>query len=473
MKGRRFAPYTAFTWHRNETHTIPKTGSWTQFAFNVPTIVSPNRHNSPPVPRYATSTAPQAQSRQTNTVGFTESNLTFAETEFLSPIKTVANPAIWLESPSKWTSKTFNVQFTADQLELLSQSASSPDKATYGIYLYMCSYNRAANATREVPKRPIVVEYPEKLVVYVNAKTIHAMDIHKAVAAQHPLNLSENISKTTDSPNTISISYSTKSRWVSTLILTKELTLQAISSELRKTNFVTAENVRQKFFKSNTAGGDEDEDLISTGALVSLKCPLGLCRISVPTRSKYCQHSQCFDCETFLQLNRRGKTWKCPVCSVVVKSWRELIVDGYFEGILQGTCKTDDQVYIESNGDWKRKHAVETTDVDARKKPSRGRGGSVEVNLIDDSAASGNDESSGQRASRIKRRRTEVIDLTLDSDGNSDSDVCSLDLDHLPPMTQEEIDMINSLDSAITDYSSDANDGDLPIVATPPPRATN
>ncbi|KAJ2840931.1 E3 SUMO-protein ligase pli1, partial [Coemansia erecta] len=279
---------------------------------------------------------------QKNTAGFTESNLSFAETDFLSPVKTIATPAICLESPSKWTSKAFTVKFTRDQLDLLSQSANGSGKATYGLYLYMCTYARAANATTEVPKRPICVEYPTKLAVYVNAQPISAIDVHKATTGKHPLNLSEHLNKVANQPNNISITYSTHGRWVSSLILTKELTFQTISSEIRKTNFVTAESVRQKFFRTNSGG--DDDDLISTGALVSLKCPLGLCRISTPTRSKYCQHSQCFDCETFLQLNRRGSTWKCPVCSVAVKSWRELIVDGYFEGILQGTSQNDDQV---------------------------------------------------------------------------------------------------------------------------------
>ncbi|KAJ1798376.1 E3 SUMO-protein ligase pli1 [Coemansia sp. RSA 2399] len=285
----------------------------------------------------------------------------------------------------------------------------------------MCTYTRAANATTEVPKRPICVEYPTKLAVYVNAKPISAIDVHKATTVRHPLNLSEHLNKVTNQPNNISITYSTHGRWVSSLILTKELTFQTISSEIRKTNFVTAESVRQKFFRTNL-GGDDDDDLISTGALVSLKCPLGLCRINTPTRSKYCQHSQCFDCETFLQLNKRGSTWKCPVCSVAVKSWRELIVDGYFEGILQGTSQNDDQVYIESNGDWKKKDVAETTDVDAREPSSRTKSRPLEVSLIDDSATSDNDGPSRQSTSRNKRRRTEVIDLTLDSDSENDTD---------------------------------------------------
>ncbi|KAJ2853299.1 hypothetical protein GGI22_004920, partial [Coemansia erecta] len=95
-----------------------------------------------------------------------------------------------------------------------------------------------------------------------------------------------------------------------------------------------------------------------------------------------------------------------------------------------------------------------TTDVDARAPSSRAKGRSLEISLIDDSATSDNDGPSRQNTSRNKRRRTEVIDLTLDSD--SENDVCSLDYDDLPPMTQEEIDLINAIDTTI-DTTIDAS----------------
>ncbi|KAJ1737479.1 E3 SUMO-protein ligase pli1 [Coemansia sp. Benny D160-2] len=377
-------------------------------------------------------------------MGFTSSNLIFAETEFLSPVKSIATPAICLESPSKWTSKTFNVRLDVDQLDLLSQDAENSDLSTHGLYLYMCTYSSAADATTGIPKRPISVEYPVKLSVYVNAKAVSVADVQKSIVCGQPLNLTEHIYKTTDHPNSISITYSTSGRWVSSLVLAKELSLQAISSEIRKTSFVTAENVRQYFFKAST--DSDDDDLISTGALISLKCPLGLCRIKTPTRSKYCQHSQCFDCETFLQIKRRTNTWKCPVCSGAIKSWRELIVDGYFEEILQGTAENDDQVYIESNGDWKKKETANTPKGNGGKgTPSSAKGRPLDVDVIDDSAASDSDDLLMQGMHRNKRRRTEVIDLTLDSD----SDACNVESDDLPPLSQEEIEMVNSIESAI------------------------
>ncbi|KAJ2612555.1 E3 SUMO-protein ligase pli1 [Coemansia sp. RSA 1804] len=449
MKTSMFMQYVNFEWYDGKKHSIPKDGSWATFAYYPVVVLSSSGRSvmppaARPTPTYSPAPTPRASTPQKGAMGFTSSNLVFAETEFLSPVKSIATPAICLESPSKWTSKTFNVRLDVDQLDLLSQDAENSDLSTHGLYLYMCTYSSAADATTGIPKRPISVEYPVKLSVYVNAKAVSVADVQKSIVCGQPLNLTEHIYKTTDHPNNISITYSTSGRWVSSLVLAKELSLQAISSEIRKTSFVTAENVRQYFFKAST--DSDDDDLISTGALISLKCPLGLCRIKTPTRSKYCQHSQCFDCETFLQIKRRTNTWKCPVCSGAIKSWRELIVDGYFEEILQGTAENDDQVYIESNGDWKKKETANTPKGNGGKgTPSSAKGRALDVDVIDDSAASDSDDLLMQGMHRNKRRRTEVIDLTLDSD----SDACNVESDDLPPLSQEEIEMVNSIESAI------------------------
>lgn len=47
---------------------------------------------------------------------------------------------------------------------------------------------------------------------------------------------------------------------------------------------------------------------------VSLKCPMTFKRIVLPTRGTDCKHLQCFDLETYLQVNSERGTWRCPVC---------------------------------------------------------------------------------------------------------------------------------------------------------------
>lgn len=47
---------------------------------------------------------------------------------------------------------------------------------------------------------------------------------------------------------------------------------------------------------------------------VSLKCPITFKRIVLPARGQECKHIQCFDLESYLQVNSERGTWRCPVC---------------------------------------------------------------------------------------------------------------------------------------------------------------
>ncbi|KAI8320629.1 zf-MIZ-domain-containing protein, partial [Martensiomyces pterosporus] len=202
----------------------------------------------------------------------------------------------------------------------------------------MCGYSDACENSNNPTGRPATIEFPQSLSVAANGSPVH--QAHSARGrSKSPISLTARINKVVGFKNTVQISYSSFARWVAAVVLAKHHTSKSIIGELRKTSFVSADAVRKQFFK-----GSDDDDVISAGALVSLKCPLGLSRINTPMRSRFCQHSQCFDGETFLQLNQQTPSWKCPICSISVKSWRELIVDGYFEAILMGTSPNDDQV---------------------------------------------------------------------------------------------------------------------------------
>ncbi|KAJ1996212.1 E3 SUMO-protein ligase pli1 [Coemansia spiralis] len=450
--------YTKYQWHGSSEYLIPISGPWVEFFNRAGAFSATNRSNTPSVTPIASrvhtpsgiQNAQFAQSpsaaaaavlstaNKTNKTGFSIDNLIFGETDFLSPVQNLEKPIICTESPSRRASKTFTVRFTHDQLDMLLEDASRPGKCKYGVYLYMCAYADAASVTTGVPKRPAPISYPRTLGIFLNAAAVPTTAVEKATANKQPLSLTEHIKKTTDYSNRISISYSTSARWVVALVLAKEYTFQTIATEIRKTNFVTADKVRQRFFKASSTDGDDD--LISTGALVSLKCPLGLCQITTPTRSQYCQHSQCFDCETFLQLNKNMRSWKCPVCSIAIKTWRELIVDGFFEEILKGTSSSDEQVYIESNGVWKKKDAAAAAYTTGNMATPNKNSRPLEIDLDDDTAAiSDGSVSLAPMTSTNKRQRTEYVDLTLDSDSDENTSIAS---EVIPAFTQEELELI-------------------------------
>ncbi|KAJ2802882.1 E3 SUMO-protein ligase pli1, partial [Coemansia furcata] len=359
--------------------------------------------------------------------------LVFGDSNFVLPVQNLTRPEVFMESAQRMNSKMLNLKLTVDQVDMLTADATDSEYVPYGIYLFMCHYSDACNSIAHTPKRAAHIAFPQSLSVAANSAM--AWPASGNNQCKGPIDLTGLITKTPECNNVVRITYSTTTRWVAALVLSKRYTAQTIAVEIRKSHYIAADKVRQAFF-SNT--GAEDDDLISTGALVSLKCPLGLSRITTPTRSAYCQHSQCFDCEIFMQLTRRFTVWKCPVCSIVIKSWRELIVDGYFESILKGTSPADDQVYIEPNGEWKPKKEAPTPRKELKSAP--GRPLEIEDNdTIDlsDSSAMGH-----QPAGRNKRRRTEVVDLTLDSDEEDDDSI--LEREARLSLTQEEIDLISS-----------------------------
>ncbi|NWV02040.1 ZMIZ2 protein, partial [Upupa epops] len=71
----------------------------------------------------------------------------------------------------------------------------------------------------------------------------------------------------------------------------------------------------------------------ATAIKVSLKCPITFRRIQLPARGHDCRHIQCFDLESYLQLNCERGTWRCPVCNKTALL-EGLEVDQYMLGIL-------------------------------------------------------------------------------------------------------------------------------------------
>src|SRR6218665_2588364 len=53
---------------------------------------------------------------------------------------------------------------------------------------------------------------------------------------------------------------------------------------------------------------------------------LGKMRMTVPCRASTCNHLQCFDAPTFLQMNEKKPTWLCPVCDKAAQ-FQNLIID--------------------------------------------------------------------------------------------------------------------------------------------------
>ncbi|XP_034027269.1 zinc finger MIZ domain-containing protein 2-like isoform X3 [Thalassophryne amazonica] len=82
-----------------------------------------------------------------------------------------------------------------------------------------------------------------------------------------------------------------------------------------------------------TPGLNGEDGVEQTAIRVSLKCPITFRRIQLPARGHDCRHVQCFDLESYLQLNCERGMWRCPVCNKTALL-EGLEVDQYMLGIL-------------------------------------------------------------------------------------------------------------------------------------------
>ncbi|KAJ2133658.1 E3 SUMO-protein ligase pli1, partial [Coemansia sp. RSA 678] len=358
--------------------------------------------------------------------------IVFNDYGLLFPTANLVVPFICAESPLRLHSKAITAKLSEDQLDLLRSNVDDPGKGKYGIHLFISNYASFCIERRLNQNARARLFMPLELQIKVNGA--YESNLLQPDMIGRPIDLTQLFQVTSEVANRVDINYISNAPLLAVLTLTVQHTPQSMAGKIRKTNFETIDKVRQQFFGKQS----DDDDVIAEGALVNLKCPLGLCRIKVPCRSKQCQHSQCFDCATFLQFYNMTTGWKCPVCSVGIKSWNELIVDGYFEDILLKTSENDEQVFVEPNGDWKLKKDATIMGSIVGKISGRPLDVDEEEDPIDlsDSSDAGN-----QSSGRHKRRRTDFVDLTMDSDSDDAGE------EELQSMTQEEIEMINALEA--------------------------
>uniref|UniRef100_A0A3P9LUV2 Zinc finger MIZ domain-containing protein 1 n=1 Tax=Oryzias latipes TaxID=8090 RepID=A0A3P9LUV2_ORYLA len=102
---------------------------------------------------------------------------------------------------------------------------------------------------------------------------------------------------------------------------------------------------------SATLNGEDGVE--QTAIKVSLKCPITFRRIQLPARGHDCKHVQCFDLESYLQLNCERGTWRCPVCNKTALL-EGLEVDQFMWGILNAIQNSEfEEVTIDPTCSWR------------------------------------------------------------------------------------------------------------------------
>ncbi|CAJ0928211.1 unnamed protein product [Ranitomeya imitator] len=104
---------------------------------------------------------------------------------------------------------------------------------------------------------------------------------------------------------------------------------------------------------SGNASLNGEDGVEQTAIKVSLKCPITFRRIQLPARGHDCKHVQCFDLESYLQLNCERGTWRCPVCNKTALL-EGLEVDQYMWGILNAIQNSEfEEVTIDPTCSWR------------------------------------------------------------------------------------------------------------------------
>ncbi|XP_072244674.1 E3 SUMO-protein ligase PIAS2 isoform X2 [Leuresthes tenuis] len=248
--------------------------------------------------------------------------------------------------------------------------------------------------------------YPNSLCIKVNGKLFplpgYAPPPKNGVEQKRPgrpLNITSLVRLSSAVPNQISVTWAPEIGKLTSPLLLQRLRMKGIRNP---------DHSRALIKEKLTA--DPDSEIATTSLRVSLMCPLGKMRLTVPCRAVTCSHLQCFDAALYLQMNEKKPSWICPVCDKKA-AYENLIIDGLFLEILND-CSDVDEIKFQEDGTWcpmrPKKEAV--------KVPSQS------ITKIEPLASLRHLSVVSHSTETNLTKKADVIDLTLESSSSSSSD---------------------------------------------------
>ncbi|KAJ0067731.1 hypothetical protein NL108_010039 [Boleophthalmus pectinirostris] len=208
--------------------------------------------------------------------------------------------------------------------------------------------------------------YPNSLCIKVNGKLFplpgHAPPPKNGVEQKRPgrpLNITSLVRLSSAVPNQISVTWAPEigKTYSMSVYLVRQLTSPLLLQRLRMKGIRNPDHSRALIKEKLTA--DPDSEVATTSLRVSLMCPLGKMRLTVPCRAVTCSHLQCFDAALYLQMNEKKPSWICPVCDKKA-TYESLIIDGYRASLLcqnlfleiLNDCTDVDEIKFQEDGTW-------------------------------------------------------------------------------------------------------------------------
>ncbi|XP_029141613.1 E3 SUMO-protein ligase PIAS2 isoform X1 [Protobothrops mucrosquamatus] len=255
--------------------------------------------------------------------------------------------------------------------------------------------------------------YPNSLCIKVNGKLFplpgYAPPPKNGIEQKRPgrpLNITSLVRLSSAVPNQISISWTSEigKNYSMSVYLVRQLTSAMLLQRLKLKGIRNPDHSRALIKEKLTA--DPDSEIATTSLRVSLMCPLGKMRLTIPCRAGTCTHLQCFDAALYLQMNEKKPTWICPVCDKKA-TYDNLILDGLFMEILN-ECSDVDEIKFQEDGSWcPMRPKKESLKVVSSQCPK------IESKSVSSLPCPGGE---------VSKKKVDVIDLTVESSSEEEED---------------------------------------------------
>ncbi|XP_077457535.1 E3 SUMO-protein ligase PIAS2 [Stigmatopora argus] len=257
--------------------------------------------------------------------------------------------------------------------------------------------------------------YPNSLCIKVNGKLFplpgFAPPPKNGVEQKRPgkpLNITSLVRLSSAVPNQISVTWAPEigKTYSISVYLVRQLTSPLLLQRLRMKGIRNPDHSRAQIKEKLTA--DPESEVATTSLRVSLLCPLGKMRLTVPCRAVTCCHLQCFDAALYLQMNEKKPSWVCPVCDKKA-TYESLIIDGLFLEILND-CSDVDEIKFQEDGTW----------CPMRPKKESVKVSSRLITKIESVAPLRQPLVIPQATEPLPAKKVDIIDLTLESSSSDD-----------------------------------------------------
>ncbi|XP_027056559.1 E3 SUMO-protein ligase PIAS2-like [Pocillopora damicornis] len=374
----------------------------------------------PPVQRSS-----QLQSVNSDTTGVpVHPDVRLSHLPFFEQIDDLVRPtSLVLRGLSHFQEAYVMFHLTPSQVQLISSSRdtrpNSRNEYTVQVQLRFCLFETSCVQEDN---------FPSSLCVKVNGKMCQINTGHtsqncnpntESKRPSKPVNITQLCRLSPTVPNHIHVSWTPKfgQRHVVTVKLVRAVTSSCLIQRLKINGYRNPDHSRA-LIKEKLAH-DPDSEVATTSLRVSLLCPLGKTRMTLPCRAITCNHLQCFDAALYLQMNERKTTWICPVCDKKAP-FEKLVLDGLFREILEAAVNCN-EISFHEDGSWRPINDLQEHE---SKKAISALISSAVVSSPEKSVSSSKLHHQGEtkEVDNKKEKECDIIDLTLDSDSESEKD---------------------------------------------------